>query len=100
MGGVTLDNGELTNVAQGYVHLPGLYQDNYRAEVYAILMVLALVLEQGGTDVDVGIITDCESVLRVWDRVGPPNYLDAGVDLWKRLGLSGQPSCRRGPGSH
>ena len=81
----TLQDGVLTKVAQGHGHLPGLYQANYRGAVYVLVMALTLVLEQGGSDVDVAIVTDCERVLRVWDRSDPPHYLDAGIDLWTRI---------------
>ena len=57
-------------------HLPGRVQCNYRAEVYALLLALTLLLDRNAVDCLVFIVTDCKGVLGGWHKGDERHFME------------------------
>ena len=57
-------------------HLPGREQCNYRAEVYAPLMVMLHLEREGASNIVVYIVTDCKGVLGGWENGDTTHFME------------------------
>ena len=74
-----------TLLGEMWGHLPGREQCNYRAEVYALLMVLWHLEREGASNMTVYIVSDCKGVLGGWEKGEQRHFMEGAADLWRRI---------------